>query len=53
VNKVSDFEAALHAFLKANYADLLKEINEKADYNDEIAAKMREAVEKFKATSTW
>ncbi len=53
VNKVSDFEAALHAFLKANYAGLLDEINQKADYNDDIAAKMREAVEKFKATSTW
>ncbi len=53
VNKVQDFEAALQDFMKAEYGDFLKEINEKCDYNDEIAAKLREAIEKFKSTHTW
>ena len=53
VNKVVDFEAALHSFMRSNYADLLKQINETGDYNDEIAAKMKEALDKFKSSSTW
>ena len=53
VNKVVDFEAALHSYVRSNYADLLKQINESGDYNDEIAAKMKEALDKFKSSSTW
>jgi F-type H+-transporting ATPase subunit alpha len=53
VDKVVDFETALHAYIKANAADLLAKINETGDYNDEIAAGMRQAIEKFKASSTW
>ena len=53
VKKVVDFEAALHSYINANCADLVKLLNDTADYNDDIAAKMRSAVEKFKSTSTW
>jgi F-type H+-transporting ATPase subunit alpha len=53
VNKVVDFEAAMHSFVRSNYADLLKQINESGDYNDDIAAKMKEALDKFKSSSTW
>ncbi len=53
VNKVVDFEAALHAFINSSYADLVKRINDTADFNDDIAAEMREAIEKFKANNTW
>ena len=53
VNKVVDFESAMHSFVRSNYADLLKQINESGDYNDEIAAKMKEALDKFKSSSTW
>ncbi|HEB77976.1 MAG TPA: F0F1 ATP synthase subunit alpha [Methylothermaceae bacterium] len=53
VNKVRDFEDALQDFMKAEYADLLDEINRTCDYNDEIAARLREAIEKFKSTHTW
>jgi F-type H+-transporting ATPase subunit alpha len=53
VNKVVDFESAMHSFVRSNYADLLKQINETGDYNDEIAAKMKEALDKFKSSSTW
>ncbi len=53
VNKVVDFEAALHAYLRANNADLLDRINESGDFNDEIAAEMKTAIEQFKASSTY
>ena len=53
VNKVVDFEAALHSYVKANNADLLDKINEAGDYNDEIAAQLKAAIEKFKSSSTW
>lgn len=53
VKKIVDFENAMQAYLKSNQADLLKQINDSGDYNDEIAASMKDAIEKFKATSTW
>ncbi|MDH5299750.1 MAG: F0F1 ATP synthase subunit alpha [Gammaproteobacteria bacterium] len=53
VKKVVDFEAALHSYINSSCAELVKNINSTANYNDEIAAQMRAAIEKFKATSTW
>ncbi len=53
VSKVRDFEDALQDFMKSEYADLLDEINRSCDYNDEIAGRLREAIEKFKSTHTW
>ncbi|WP_369600506.1 F0F1 ATP synthase subunit alpha [Hahella sp. SMD15-11] len=53
VKKVVDFEAALLSFARSEYSDLLAKINEKGDYNDEIAAGLKECIEKFKATQTW
>ena len=53
IEKVVDFEAALHAYVKANNADLLQKINDTGDYNDDIAAEMKAAIEKFKSSSTW
>jgi len=53
VSKVLDFEAALLAFMKSEYAELMKTIDETGNYNDSIAADLKAAVEKFKATQTW
>ena len=53
LKKVVDFEQALHAFAKSNYAELMNKINESADYNDEIEAALRKALEDFKANSAW
>ncbi len=52
-NKVVDFEQALHAYVRANHADLLELINKKGDYNDEIAGGMRSAIKAFKASGVW
>ena len=53
VNKVVDFEAALQSYMKAEQAELMAKINDTADYNAEIENALRDAVEKFKANSTW
>jgi F-type H+-transporting ATPase subunit alpha len=53
VNKVVDFEAALHAFLRANNADLLARIDGSGDYNDEIIAAIKAAIEAFKSSGTY
>jgi F-type H+-transporting ATPase subunit alpha len=53
VEKVVDFEAAMHSYLNSNNADLVKEINDTANFNDDIAAKMRSAIESFKSSSAY
>lgn len=53
IEKTSEFEANLHAYLRDNEPDLVQEINEKHDYNDEVEAKMATVVEKFKKNFSW
>ncbi len=49
VSKVVDCEAAMLAHVKSNNADLIAKINETGEYNDEIIAGMRAALDDFKA----
>ena len=51
--KVGAFESALHANLNSEHADLAGQINDSGDYSDEIEARLKEVVEKFKATGAW
>jgi len=53
LNKVVDFEHALHAYMRASQTALLDQINESGDYNDEIKSGLKAAIEDFKATGTW
>ena len=53
VNKVNDFEAAMLSYLRTDKADLLDSINETGDFNEDIAAEMKSALEDFKSNSTW
>jgi F-type H+-transporting ATPase subunit alpha len=53
VNKIVDFEAALHAHVKSRFPELLDRINESGDYNDEIAAELKKAIEDFKANGVY
>jgi len=53
LSKVLDFEAALHSFVNSEYAELMSTINSTGNYNDEIQAGLKDALEKFKATQTW
>jgi len=52
-SKVVDFEAALHAYMKSNQNALMDQINETADYNDEIKQALDKALKDFKANHTW
>ena len=53
VNKIVTFEAAMHAHVKSNHADLLDKINESGDFNDEIEAGMKAAIEDFKTNGVY
>lgn len=53
VTKVVAFEAAMQAYLKSNSADLIAKINDTGDYNDDIAAEMKAAIEAFKANGSY
>jgi F-type H+-transporting ATPase subunit alpha len=53
VNKIGSFEASLLSYLHAEQAPLVAKINESGDYNADIEAAIRAALEKFKATQTW
>ena len=53
VNKVVDFEKAMHDFMHSQYQDLLDNINNTGDYNDDIEASLAKAIEDFKAKGTW
>jgi len=53
VNKVVDYEAAVHAFMHANYKSLLDAIDEKGDWNDDFAAQLTAALDEFKANGVY
>jgi F-type H+-transporting ATPase subunit alpha len=53
IAKIVDFEQALHSYMRASQSELMDRINTDGDYNDEIEAALRAAVEDFKATGTW
>lgn len=53
VAKVQDFEAALTAYMKAEHAAFMDQVNREGAYTDEVVATMRQAIETFKSTQTW
>ena len=53
VKKVVEYETAMLAYMKSNKADLIAQINESGDYNDDIAAAMKSALDDFKANGVY
>ena len=53
VSKVVAFEHAMQSHLQSNFSDLIDEINANPDYNDEIAAKIKAAIDDFMTNGTW
>ncbi|MDM3870791.1 F0F1 ATP synthase subunit alpha [bacterium SCSIO 12696] len=53
VAKVGDFEASLLSYMKAEHAELMKQVDDTGDYNNDIAASFKAALDKFVATQTW
>ncbi|MDH3400409.1 MAG: F0F1 ATP synthase subunit alpha [Chromatiales bacterium] len=53
VKKIVDFEAGLHAHMRAAHAALEDKINSTGDFNDDIAAELRKVAEEFRATGAY
>jgi F-type H+-transporting ATPase subunit alpha len=53
VAKILDFEAALLAYMHAEHGAFMADLNKTGNYNDQIEATIKGAIEKFKATQTW
>ena len=53
LDKVLDFEAALHSYMSTEQAELVKTINETGNYNDDIEKQLNDALTTFKKTATW
>ncbi|RRQ24402.1 F0F1 ATP synthase subunit alpha [Guyparkeria sp. SCN-R1] len=53
VEKVNDFEAALHAYAADNAGELAKKIGDEGNYSDEIAAELKKVVEDFKSKGVY
>ena len=47
VDKVGDYEAALHDYARGNHGDLLDKINKSGDYNDEVVAELKAVMAGF------
>ena len=53
VEKILDFEKALHGYLTSEKSDLEEQINSTGDWNDDIEAQFKSLVEDFKKTQTF
>ncbi len=53
LEKVGDFEEALQSYMSSSHADLMSGINDNPVYNDEVEAKLKAAVDDFKANHAW
>jgi F-type H+-transporting ATPase subunit alpha len=53
LDKVGDFEEALQSYMSSSHADLMSGINEDPAFSDEVEAKLKAAVDDFKANHAW
>jgi F-type H+-transporting ATPase subunit alpha len=53
VKKLGDFEAAVHAYMRAQQGGLMDRINATGDYNDEIEGALHQALKDFKVHHVW
>ncbi len=53
ITKIGDCESAMHSFMENKYQPLVDSINESGDWNDDLIAQFKAALEDFKATGSW
>ncbi|PCH51853.1 MAG: F0F1 ATP synthase subunit alpha [Cellvibrionales bacterium] len=53
VAKVSDFESALLSYMNTEHSDLMSRVNESGDWNDDIEADYKAALDKFATSQAW
>ena len=53
LNKIGDFEEALQAYMLSDHAEFMDGINANPEYDDQVEAKLKSALEDFKAHHAW
>ncbi len=53
VDKINDFETALHDYAATNAKDLAEKIGDNGNFSDEIAAQLKQVIETFKAKGVY
>ena len=53
IDKLGDFERALHSHMKTNYGEMMDKIDATGDWGDEIQADMKRGVEEFAQTGSY
>jgi F-type H+-transporting ATPase subunit alpha len=53
LGQVGPFESALQDYMSSKYSSLMDSINATPDFNEEVEAKLKEAVDDFKAHGAW
>ena len=53
LNKVNEFEQALHFYAETEHPSVVEKINQTCDYNDQIAAELEKIVVACKQTQAW
>ncbi|MDX1653754.1 MAG: F0F1 ATP synthase subunit alpha [Candidatus Competibacteraceae bacterium] len=53
LNKIGDFEAALHAYMHAQHDELMKKVQSSGNWNDEVESAFDSALKDFKANHAW
>jgi F-type H+-transporting ATPase subunit alpha len=53
IAQILPFEKGLHDYFASNCADWVKAANDKADWNDQIEATLKNGIAEFKKTGSW
>ena len=53
INKIGDFEKALLDYMASEHGDLMNQVNANGDWNSDIEASFKAALDKFVATQSW
>ena len=53
LDRVEGFEAALQDFMASRHAEFMNEIESKPEYSDEVDARLKAALDDFKANHAW
>ena len=53
LDRVAAFEAALQDFMASRHAEFMNEIESKPEYGEEVDARLKEALDDFKANHAW
>jgi F-type H+-transporting ATPase subunit alpha len=53
LEKIGDFEAALHDYMSSEQSELMSKIGDDGNYDDDIESSLKAAIEKFIETGSW